>query len=147
VGADQRKQWDKLRAVFVKNQGATFCKKVAAYMEHLHWYFDTFEAETGQTLDTYRRILRDDLPAPKKYTAMALCIGLGLDYRMAIDLLQSAGHALSLTNKTDNAYDYVLLMHSGQGLAVCNRELKARGVKPLGEKERKPDRIGTVKLS
>jgi len=141
-----REQWDELRAVFVQNQGASFCKKATAYMEHLHWYSDTFELETGQTLDTYRRILRDDLPAPKKGTAMALCVGFGLDYRMSTDLLQSAGHALSLTNKTDNAYDYVLLIHPGQGLAVCNRELKARGVKPLGEKERKPDRIGAVRI-
>ena len=145
--ARDREQWDELRTVFLRNQGATFCKKVSAYMEHFHWYFDTFERETGQTLDTYRRILRDDLPNPAKGLAMTFCVGLGLDYRMATDLLLSAGHALSPMKKVDTAYDYVLLMYPGQGLAVCNRELRARGVTPLGEvKERKPNRIGTVSI-
>ena len=139
--------WDELRAVFVQKQGASFCEKVNAYMERLHWYPDTFEARTGQSLDTYRRIARGDLATPRKSTVMALCVGLGLDYRMATDLLQSAGYALSSTEKTDTAYDYILLMHPGQGLDICNRELKARGVKPLGEKERKPDRIGKKQLA
>ena len=147
MGEDQRKQWDGLRAVFVRMQGAAFCAKVTAYMTYLHWYADTFMERTGQSQDTYRRITRSELLAPKKIMVMAICVGLGLDYRMAVDLLLSAGYALSLTNKTDIAYDYVLLKHAGEGLEVCNRELIARGVKPLIVLERKPTRIGKVKIA
>ena len=146
MGMD-RGEWDELRAVYVQNLGATFCQKVAAYVKHFRWDFETFELQTGQTQDTYRRILRDDIVNPTKGLAMTFCVGLGLDYRMATDLLQSAGHALSPTKKVDMAYDYILLMYPGQGLEVCNRVLKAWGVNSLGVvKERKPNCIGTVSI-
>jgi len=142
-----KNEWEELREVFVRNQGSDFCGKVNAYLSHLHWYSDTFEDATGLTLETYRRIIRNELPNPKKDTVMMLCAGFGLDYRMSTDLFQSAGHALSLTNKKDKAFDYVLLMFPGQGLAVYNRELVAQGLKPLQTKDRKPGKIGNVKIS
>ena len=40
-----------------------------------------------------------------------------------------------------------MLKHAGEGLEVCNRELRARGVKPLIVLERKPARIGKVKVA
>jgi len=128
--------WDALRAVYVQIRSATFCEQVNAYMQHLGWDSSTFEEQTGQSENTYNCVVRGDLISPSKRRAMAFCIGLGLDYRMSIDLLDSVGYTLSPWSETDTAYDYVLLSPNIQGLEDCNGELEARGVKPLRVEEK-----------
>ncbi|MCL2509221.1 MAG: hypothetical protein FWF05_08605 [Oscillospiraceae bacterium] len=140
-------KWDKLRSAYKKSLGLPFCDKVNAYMRCLHWNAAVFELRTELTPDTYYRISRRELKNPKKNTIIALCAGLGLDYRLSTDLLQSAGHSLSAFDEIDNAHDYVLTELHGQPLEVCNRELVRRGIEPLGTKEHKRDKIGKKKIS
>lgn len=141
--------WEKLRDAYKKSITLPFCDKVNAYMMCLHWNSSIFKDKTGLAKDAYRRIYRNDknYKNPEKDTVMAICVGLGLDYRLAVDLLQSVEHALSpFSNKVDEAYEYILLELHGQPLEVCNQELIRRGIDPLGAKEYKPDKIGKIAI-
>jgi hypothetical protein len=140
-------EWQGLYEVWKQAAGLPFSGKAAAYMKYLHWKPAIFEDRTGLAADTYRKINRGELNNPKKYTAMALCTGLDMGYRLAADLLQSAGLALSPFDETDQAYEFILTEMRGRGLDACNQFLEARGLPPLGTQERNTDRIGKVKIA
>ena len=135
-----------IRVEFKKHLADTFCVKAAAYMSHYHWNTETFQARTGLSNNTHNMIVNGKLK-PTKRTAVAFCVGLALDYRMAVDLLDSAGCSLSLNNQTDEAYDYLLSEMRGETIEACNAVLQKRGVPPLGSQERNTDRIGKVKIT
>ena len=140
-------EWQGLREVWKQSAGQPFSGKAAAYMKYRRWNAAIFEDRTGLAADTYRRINRGELNSPKKHTTVALCAGLDLDYRLAADLLQSTGMALSPFDETDRAYEYILTEMRGRGLDACNRFLETRGLPPLGAQERNTDRIGKVNIA
>jgi len=135
-----------IRAEFKKHLAGTFCEKAAAYMRYYHWNKVIFEQRTGLAADTFSKINTGRL-RPEKRTVMSLCVGFPLDYRMALDLLDSAGCSLTLNDPHDAAYDYVLSDMRGESIEACNRFLRARGAPLLGLQERNTDRIGKVKIA
>ena len=136
-----------IRAEYKKHLAGTFCEKAAAYMRYYRWNTSVFEKRTGLNADTFSKINNGRLKRPEKRIAVTLCVSLALDYRMALDLLDSAGCSLALNDPHDAAYDYVLSDMRGESIEACNRVLRERGVPLLGLRERNTDRIGKVKIA
>jgi len=135
-----------IRAVFKNHLADDFCTKATAYMKHYRWNTAIFQARTGLSNNTYSTIINGKLK-PTKRTAVAFCVGLALDYRMAVDLLDSAGCSLALNDPTDEAYDYILSDMRGETIKACNAVLRRRGIPPLGAQERNTNRIGKVTIA
>ena len=97
------REYNELRGLFREHLADQFCVKAAAYMQHYKWKPLDFEERTCLSADTYSKI-SNGKARPGKRTVVALCVGLALDYRMAVDLLSSAGYTFTLNDAVDDAY-------------------------------------------
>ncbi len=77
---------------------------------------------------------------PQLRTVITICIGLQLEPLQSLELIQSAGYALSNTLYIDRAYTDIITYYSEFGISACNDRLKELGIEEkhyLGSQTRK----------
>jgi len=113
---------------------ATFYEKVDVLMKQRNWYPATFKDKTLLNDMDYSRYMTDRTKAPSLARVMAICIGLDVDQRIAVDLLAAAGYRLNPTRE-HQAYQFALNHYRGR-IDECNDFLVDRGFRPLGAQSR-----------
>ena len=113
----------------------TFSQKAKTLMEHKKWNSLIFKEKTLLDDSMYSRIISNER-TPSFRTAMAICIGLGVDVLTARQMLEGAGFTFS-PSKEHQAYSYILSALHGKSIDECNAFLESISVKPLGNREKK----------
>ena len=133
----------KLRDAFdteFSNQQAithTFAQTAKTLMARKKWNSVIFKEKTLLDDSMYSRIISNSERLPSLRTAVAICVGLGVDAITANRMLALAGHSFGQT-KEHQAYCYLFSALHGKSIDECNAFLESVSVAPLGNRERKP---------
>lgn len=121
----------------------TFWEHARALMYRRRWNSTIFKEKTLLDKSTYSRVVNGSDILPTIRTAMAICVGLGLEIQTAGTLLALAGHTFS-ANKEGQAYKQLFTRMRGYPIDVCNDFLVFHGIAPLGNQERAPRKPATT---
>ena len=118
----------------------TFGQLATGLMKRKHWNSVTFKEKTHLDDATYSRIINNEEKEWSLRTAMAVCVGLGINAQIADKLLAAAGHTLS-TTREDQLFSFLLTSFEGKSIDECNTFLESMEITPLGNRPRKKDLI------
>jgi len=115
----------------------SFCQLVKGFMERRRWNSIVFKEKTLLGDAMYSRIVNNDIRSPSFHTVMTICVGLGLNVKMAEQLLNTAGYAFGVTEEFQ-VYHFILTSMNGYSIDECNTFLEHMGMEPLGSRHRAP---------
>jgi DNA-binding phage protein len=112
----------------------TFAHSAAVLMKNKKWNSMIFKERTLLDDSMYSRIL-SNTRNPSFRTAIAICVGLGVDSLTAIKMLEGAGYTFS-PSKEHQAYYYLFTALQGKSIDECNAFLEKVAITPLGNREK-----------
>jgi len=111
----------------------TFAQTAKTLMERKKWNSVIFKEKTLLDDSMYSRIMKNERN-PSFRTAIAICVGLGVDAITASNMLAGAGYSFS-PSKEHQAFSYILSALHGKSIDECNAFLESISIKPLGNRE------------
>ena len=139
---DEALQLERLKVTFEeryeksRDMNITANERIAEHMERAKWNTAIFLDKTLLSEMDYSRVKQPDHRF-KKETLMAMAVGLSLTKQEFEEILNKAGMALSPTDRTDQAYTFILEVLHGKDIYECNDFLEEVGLAPLGTQSRK----------
>ena len=115
----------------------TFAETAKTLMQHKKWNSVIFKEKTHLDDSMYSRIIKNNERPPSFRTAVAICVGLGVDAMTANKLISLAGYSFSLS-KEHQAFSYLFSALHGKSIDECNAFLESVSIAPLGNRERQP---------
>jgi len=130
--AQFQKEFETYRAIT-----PSFAAMARQLMERQHWNSSSFKDKTLLDDSTYSRIMNGSEKHWSLDTVIAICVGLGVDRQTADKLLEAAGYAFGAGRK-HRAYSFLFTAFRGKSIDECNAFLESEGIRPLGNRPRKP---------
>lgn len=118
----------------------TFAEIAKTLMQRKKWNSVIFKEKTHLDDSMYSRIISNSERLPSLRTAVAICVGLGVDAITANRMLALAGYSFG-PSKEHQAFCYLFSALHGKSIDECNAFLESVSVTPLGNRERRPAAI------
>ena len=117
----------------------TFAETAKTLMERKKWNSVIFKEKTHLDDSMYSRLVNNSDRLPSLRTAVAICVGLGVDAITANKMLALAGHSFG-QSKEHQAFCYLFSALHGKSIDECNAFLESMSIAPLGNSQRSYDK-------
>ena len=120
----------------------TFAETAKTLMQRKKWNSVIFKEKTLLGDSMYSRLINNSDRVLSLRTAVAICVGLGVDAMTANRMLSSAGYSFG-SSKEHQAFCYLFSALHGRSIDECNAFLESLSILPLGTRDERPARASS----